>query len=339
MRITTITIDELAHLEKRYPAHTFLQSQSFACFAQARGYTVHCAACYEGQELRSYCVSYITHAKRGTIWNVSQGPVFVDGKLYDEFALLMWAQFWKAEARKHACSCIRLAPAWERSGRLLDGFHLAPTHLYAEQTFVIELNGTDDELLAKMRKSTRQLIRKALKQKDTGVLRVEHPNQINEEMWKVYDHTVTRGKFVGASHAYILDQLQVFSRFAQTRLVTVSDKSKLLSWGMIIIVGKHAFYQHGANVLRKDEFAPYLVYWELFRLAREAGCTTYDVWGASPKNSTNHPWFAISRYKAGFGGTYKELEKTMDMPLSLKYWPQWLFELIRSWKRGFGIRV
>lgn len=47
----------------------------------------------------------------------------------------------------------------------------------------------------------------------------------------------------------------------------------------------------------------YALQWGAVRLAREAGCTSYDLYGIPPEDDPAHPMHGLYRFKTGFGGT------------------------------------
>ena len=47
----------------------------------------------------------------------------------------------------------------------------------------------------------------------------------------------------------------------------------------------------------------YALQWEAMKIARENGCTEYDMFGTVPNASPSHPMHGLYRFKKGFGGS------------------------------------
>ena len=62
----------------------------------------------------------------------------------------------------------------------------------------------------------------------------------------------------------------------------------------------------------------------------------YNFWGVEPKDaSASHPFSGIGHFKRGFGGFQEDLLHCQDLPITKKYWVNWIVETIRKRKRGF----
>ena len=50
------------------------------------------------------------------------------------------------------------------------------------------------------------------------------------------------------------------------------------------------------------------------QLAREEGCTSYDLFGIPPSSNPSHPMHVLLRFKTGFGGTVLRRRDCWDFP-------------------------
>ena len=105
---------------------------------------------------------------------------------------------------------------------------------------------------------------------------------------------------------------------------------------MVIFWQGAAYYHQAASLAKFAKYSiPYLLQWEAVRTAKARGCGLYDFWGyVDPKANPKHPWAGPTLFKMGFGGKAFEYIKTQDLPLSLMYWPVYIFESLRKFKRG-----
>ena len=106
---------------------------------------------------------------------------------------------------------------------------------------------------------------------------------------------------------------------------------------IIIFYGNMAAYRHSAS-LQLDKRLPtsYLIQWEAIKEAKKRGVMWYNFWGIAPEGaSSKHPFFGITHFKKGFGGSHMELLPCFDIPLKMRYYLTRYFEFFRSIKRGF----
>jgi peptidoglycan pentaglycine glycine transferase (the first glycine) len=284
----------------------------------------------------SISLVYVLDSRRGKMLIVPHGPVFRNN-IFDRELFEAWSKQYELLARKHHCSCVRIAPSWSaESSAIPIGYNNAPIHIHAEQTIVIHTNQSEEALLADMRKNTRSLVRKAISKEQEGVLVSRLVDTIDDEMYAVYEETTKRGNFVGFKKEHLQAEFDTFAQHEKAYMLCVYDQTHLLSWGMVLIVANKAYYHHGANRIDKINPSSYLFYWRSILHAKSLGCESYDLWGISPKNSSSHPWKSISLFKSGFGGQYIELAHAIDKPISYSYIPLYIFEKIRAFRRGFS---
>jgi lipid II:glycine glycyltransferase (peptidoglycan interpeptide bridge formation enzyme) len=207
--------------------------------------------------------------------------------------------------------------------------------MHAELTTVVDLTLSEKEILGKMRKTTRQMVKKGDKLLKSGEVQINSVDKITDKMHEVYISTTNRGGFVPFTREYLQEEYNSFISTGDCELIEILYKGEVLSWGLFIKFGKHCFYHQGANILTKEVPSSYMTHWYGMKWAKEKGCETYDFWGVAPKDKLDHPWANISLFKRGFGGEDVELLHAQDLPISLKYWFTWLIEKIRAKRRGF----
>jgi lipid II:glycine glycyltransferase (peptidoglycan interpeptide bridge formation enzyme) len=71
----------------------------------------------------------------------------------------------------------------------------------------------------------------------------------------------------------------------------------------MFVFGQTAWYMYGASDNTHREVMPnHLLQWEAIRLAKQLGCTRYDMWGAPDRLDESDPMWGVYRFKVGFGG-------------------------------------
>jgi|688.fasta_scaffold28989_1 lipid II:glycine glycyltransferase (peptidoglycan interpeptide bridge formation enzyme) len=319
--------------------NTFLHSLEWAKF-NSKTNKVWKLGLFEDQKLISVALVIKIVAKRGTFLLVPHGPQYATQDFKEQQIILKeWLNYLKNLGKTEQCNFIRIQPIVLKNQTNQELFNLvgcrpAPIHVHTELSSVVEIQ-EESEMLLKMRKTTRQVIKKAQKMLDSGELVLEFPTQILPEMHQVYQDTYKRGGAVAYQNEYIDREWEVFSKNQNAKMFAVYYQQKLISWGMVLICGKRAFYHQGGNILVKNVPASYLMQWNGIKFASQKGCVSYDFWGVSPEDKPNHPWANISLFKRGFGGQDVALLHAQDYILDWKYWFNWIIEWQRARKRGF----
>ncbi|HEX9664904.1 MAG TPA: peptidoglycan bridge formation glycyltransferase FemA/FemB family protein, partial [Patescibacteria group bacterium] len=211
-------------------------------------------------------------------------------------------------------------------------FKKAPIHVLAETLWLLDINKSEDELLANMRKTTRNLIRKAIKEN----VKITRSNQLAdlETFLKLHQLTVKRHNFTPYTDQYFKEQVKAFQAEGQVMIFNASHQGKPLASAVIMFYGEMAFYHHGASVMSKIP-ASHLIQWAAIKEAQKRNCRFYNFWGIYEGRKKNHPFAGISLFKKGFGGRQKQLLPCQDLPLNKKYFINYFIESVRRIKRGF----
>ncbi|MCH8741831.1 peptidoglycan bridge formation glycyltransferase FemA/FemB family protein [Patescibacteria group bacterium] len=273
----------------------------------------------------------------------------------------------KKIAKEENASFVRISPIWKNSKENIEifknlSFRTAPIHMHPELTWELDIVPPEEELLIKMRKTTRYLIKQAQKNKDieiTKSTKIEDVERFNE----LYQKTVSRHHFIPFSIDYLTNEVLAFlpdnqvmiflgkyknpRRSAPQNLDSSGIKEEIVSAAIIIFWQGIAFYHQGASSPKYPKIpVSYLLQWEAIKEAKKRGCNVYNFWGIAPSENKKlhrnpfgilrgkHPWAGLTLFKTGFGGYKKEYVRTQDLPLSSKYWLNFMVELVRRSKRG-----
>src|SRR3989338_2239416 len=149
------------HFVTAQTKHTFLHSWAWGKFNEAMGDKVWRFGIYMGDSLIAVALVIKVHARRGNFLFVPHGPVGtypISNSKYQVFEILI--QKLKEIAKKEGASFVRVSPLVERTeeNKALFkklGLRNAPIHMHAETTWELALSQTENELMADMRKNTR----------------------------------------------------------------------------------------------------------------------------------------------------------------------------------------
>ncbi|PIP24278.1 MAG: hypothetical protein COS25_02045 [Candidatus Nealsonbacteria bacterium CG02_land_8_20_14_3_00_37_10] len=314
---------------------TFLQSWNWGEFQKMSGNKIWRLGIYNGEQLINVALVIKISARRGTFLLI-QHLLEIEKK-----SLEILLERLKKIGREERATFIRLAPLWlknEENEKIFKdlGFREAPMHANAyEATWKLDITLSEEELLTNMRKTTRYLIRQAMKNPDITVEKSEKLSDI-EIYQKLNKEMAERQKFVPFSSEYIKNEFEVFSRANEVLWLFGKYKGEIAAGVLVIFWSGIGFYHQAASLTRYVKFSiPYLLQWEAIKEAKNRGCVLYDFWGfVDPRKNPRHPWAGPTLFKMGFGGRPYEYAKTQDFSLSPKYWLTFIFEKIRKIKRG-----
>src|SRR3989344_2560542 len=315
---------------------TFFQSWNWGEFHEKMGRKIWRFGFYNQNELVGVALVVKVKARRGTFLAVEHGPT---AKNPQSQILQTLLDKLKEVAKEEDASFIRISPTWKKNEEnekvFRDlGFRPSPTYAAAESSWKLDITPREEEILAHMRKTTRYLIRQVMKNQNVEITRSEKKEDL--EIFDILTREIgKRQQFVPFSRKYSESEFDAFSKDNAVSLFFGKYKGEVVAAALIVFWSGIGFYHQAAS---RGEYAklsiPYLLQWEAIREAKKRGCVLYDFWGyVDPKKYPNHPWAGPTLFKMGFGGKAYEYVKTQDYPLSWKYWPIAIFELLRKKRR------
>ncbi len=270
-------------------------------------------------------------ARRGTFLHLRHGPVISNPIYWDEVLKDL-----DMLARHENAWFIRVSPqlsdAPENTVLFKDmGFVPAPIHaMDAELCWVLDLEKSEEELLADMRKTTRYEIRRA--QKMGVMIRKSIDTHDIKDFNGLYAQTSARQKFVG--HTGVNEEFEIFAKKREAELFLGSFEKTTYAAAIILFWGPQAIYHHGASIPSKIP-ASYLIQWEAILEAKKRGKKVYNFWGIAPEENPNHPWRGITVFKTGFGGRQARYLHAQDYPVSPLYIIPQTIEVVRRRLKGY----
>lgn len=340
---------------------TFLDSWNWGEFQKKEGHRIWRIGIYKKNGIKSddsnligIALAIEIKAKRGTFLFIPHGPVMpkfpnYHTTKYDSLKIL--AEELKKIAKGRNVSFIRIAPIWQRNEENIKifknlGLKQAPIHMHPELTWELDITLPEEELLMKMRKTTRYLIRQASKNSDIEVIKSQDVDDL-KTFNKIYQSTAKKQHFTPFPLQYLKNQFLSFLPDNQILIFLGKYKNEIVCSSIIVFWQNMAFYHHGASLSKYSGNrvpASYLTQWEAIKEAKSRGCEIYNFWGIAPildkpKNekfkikNKKHPWCGLTLFKMGFGGYPKKYVKTQDLILSYKYYFTYFVEKIRKIKR------
>ena len=226
---------------------------------------------------------------------------------------------------------------WEADDQLdykLDGWRIGDP-IQPPRTIVIDLRGTEDEILARMKQKTRYNIRLAGRKGVT--VRAWDDIAAFHEMMQT---TGGRDGFGVHSREYYQRAYDLFQPKGMAELLVAEYEGKPLAALMVFISGNRAWYMYGAsNNEERNRMPTYLIQWEAMRWAKERGAELYDLYGVPDHDEEylekhftgtqrNEGLWGVYRFKRGFGGEVKRAAQALD-----RVYKPLLYALYRTVKR------
>jgi lipid II:glycine glycyltransferase (peptidoglycan interpeptide bridge formation enzyme) len=90
---------------------------------------------------------------------------------------------------------------------------------------------------------------------------------------------------------------------------------------MLFHFAGRAYYLHGmSRTVHREKMPNYLLQWKAMQIAKAAGCTVYDLWGAPEVFDESDSMWGVFRFKQGLGGEVLRTVGAYDLPLRPFYY-------------------
>jgi peptidoglycan pentaglycine glycine transferase (the first glycine) len=246
-------------------------------------------------------------------------PAFSDRR--SAFNEKFWAEL-DATCHKHRAIFLKIElDAWENETDSPDMSHSAlrtSTHnIQPSRTIIVDLAGTEDDILARMKQKTRYNIR--LAQKKGVTVRPWDNLPAFHQMMLI---TGGRDGFGVHSLEYYQRAYELFHPTGMVELLVAEYEGRPLAALMVFARGRRAWYVYGAsNDQERNRMPTYLLQWEAMRWARSKGAKEYDLWGVPDEDEEtleahfterSDGLWGVYRFKRGFGGEVKRAAQAMD---------------------------
>lgn len=197
------------------------------------------------------------------------------------------------------------------------GLRISPHNIQPPRTITVDINSSEEEILARMKQKCRYNIK--LAEKKNVSVRAWNDIPAFHEMLLA---TGGRDDFGVHSLEYYRRAYDLFHPMGACELLVAEYESVPLAALMVFANGKRAWYVYGAsNDRERNRMPAYLLQWEAIRWAKARGCEEYDLWGVPDEDEetleanfeTRHDGlWGVYRFKRGFGGELKRAAQALD---------------------------
>lgn len=249
-----------------------------------------------------------------------KGPVGEDKEIYSEIECV---------CRERRAIFIKIEP--DHFDDDLNKLQLPPDFqparsIQPRRTVVISLDGSEEEILSRMKQKTRYNIRLAEKKEV-----VVKPSNDVGEFYQMAQATARRDAFGVHHRSYYQAVFDLFHQDGSCELLTAYYGERALASMFVLSKGENAYYLYGASYeFERNRMPTYLIQWEAMKWAKRRGCRFYDLWGIPDldeeqledqfkvKHSHDGLW-GVYRFKRGFGGEVRRSVGAWDRV----YQPGW----------------
>ena len=280
----------------------FLHSWAWGDFHELRNKTVVRRIALKGDKIVAAYVGQVETARRGTYMAIAGGPIMdwsnqtLCRAIFDDI---------RKQGKANNCVFVRIRPQiteCEENRRLFEklGTKPAPIYLSVEYAGILNLEKSEEEILAGAAQRLRRALRKA--QKNNITVEVSKDPKDIKRFYQIQLETAKRHDFVEFSESFLQKQFDAFAKYDEVRLYTAKYEGEILAQNFMIFYGNEASYHYGVSTQLGTKYsgAP-LLHMQAMRDAREAGIKRYNFWGITAEDDTRHRFYGVSQFKRGFG--------------------------------------
>lgn len=302
---------------KSHAEANFLQSWDFYEFHISRGKKVVRRLAYDGEKIVGAYAGVVETAKRGRYMAIAGGPI-LDWKnrklvqaIFDDI---------REQGKKAGCVFVRVRPQLELSDASLKlmtelGLKRAPMYLSVEFAGVLDLQKSEEEILAGASQGFRRKLRKAAK--NDIEITADTSDEAIREFCRLEKLHAERQKYVAFSSSFLTRQFEAFRKHDEVIIYTAKKDGETLAQNFMIFYGPEASYHYGvSSELGTRYSAAPLLHMKAMEEARRRGCIRYNLWGIVEPDEKSHRFYGVSEFKRSFG--CEELRYTPAHDMILK---------------------
>ncbi|HET6622738.1 MAG TPA: peptidoglycan bridge formation glycyltransferase FemA/FemB family protein [Candidatus Saccharimonadales bacterium] len=275
---------------------------------------------YSGEEVVA-TASLLAMSMRGYsyVW-INNGPIILNDSVKTDVLI----EAVKTLVRRHTTDLkplfIRLSLPVEQSPT--KALKPAYSHSLLEKTTAIDLNLSEEGILAGMKQGARRSIRKAEK---AGVSIKHFSGDVALEqfssLYDIMEETAGRDGFSAHPAKAYEAMLKELGDLARLYVGYNSDNHPV-TWAIVTQYQHKAIYYYGAsNAEARAIMAPYLMHWQIMKDMKASGCKSYDFLGIG---SDKYPGLeGVTQFKLKFGGPVLDYPSVYDLPLNSAKYKLW----------------
>ncbi len=271
-------------------------------------------------------------------WYAPRGPLIRDITNPDTVKEVL--SLLKNEAKKLGVIFIKLDPALELDiGKVFDteirklgAISMTKAGSGFEGTqprcnFKLDINKTEEELMASFHEKTRYNIRLAARKGVT--VDIENNRDKLKEFYAVHQETAKRDGFLIRDISYYYDIWDTMYSNGRMKLFGAYYEGKMISATIAFYFADQCWYTYGASSNEYRNVMPnYAIQWAMIKEAMRQGCKIYDFRGVPCDYNPDDKLSGLIRFKQGFNPVHTKYIGEYDMVLNKPLY--WAFNIAKS---------
>jgi len=269
-------------LVKGNAASGFMQSRQWASFKAQQGISSLHLGIFEAKNLVAGSLFYFMDAGGGSaFWVAPEGPVLPwhDDELALRCLTMLIDYCEKISQEKRAFIGLRIEPRLPLPvPDMLLEFGRSPMDLIPSETVYLSLSDPLDRIMARMKPKGRYNTR--LSQRKMVSVRQGSAGEIIDIFYPLLSEAGRRDNFAVEPLSFFVELASTLMPTGMLTLLLAELEGKPVGGLLMIAYGKMATYLYGGiSNTNRDAMIGYALQWEAIKLAKEAGCTHYDMYG------------------------------------------------------------
>jgi peptidoglycan pentaglycine glycine transferase (the first glycine) len=196
----------------------------------------------------------------------------------------------------------------------LKGWIYSQDQVQFRNTMTIDLRPAPEEMLSRMKQKTRYNIRLATRK---GVkVRVGDLKDL-DLLYRMYAETSLRDGFGIRTQEYYLAVWKTLITAGMAEPLIAEVGGEPVAAVIIFRFAGRAWYFYGmSRDAHREKMPNYVLQWEAMVRAKEAGCISYDLWGAPDEFVESDNLWGVYRFKEGLGGEVVRFIGAWDLPVN-----------------------
>ena len=235
-----------------------------------------------------------------------RGPLVADTHADTEAALNL-IEAGTEVARRRRALLLKLDPEWRTddpaAAAIVHAARLRPSwyDVQHRKTYLVDLTGGPDAVLARVKESTRRAIRQC----ERAGVEVEVATDPDDALrfYPLLRESGRRNGFIPRESGYYRDLVETVSASCPVAVLLAHLDGELVAGMIGVACGSRLIYLYGGNRLGGRVHPAYAVQWAAIRWGTGLGCAVYDMWGVPNHEDPTRPGFGYYEFKTRFNGT------------------------------------
>lgn len=292
-------------LAQRNPAGGFMQSLHWADFKRRQGLNTLHFGIFRDDTMAGGVIFYgASNANGNGLLIAPEGPLLDWGDSQTARRQLNeLVRTVKSTGGTTPAMALRIEPRISPSDSALPPeFGRAPVDLLPCETLYVDISGTHQDILARMKPKGRYNIRLS-ERRGVEIHCAEDPLAAVDDLYGILRQAALRDGFFLEPKSFFHQLAESLCPAGLARIYFARYKGTLLGGMFLVTYGDRATYLYGGTTNSfRSLMGGYLLQWAAMKAAAASGCSTYDFYGYDQFRTRDNAYSRFSQFKSRFGG-------------------------------------